>query len=75
MTALTVISVCVTVVLSLLGVATIFAGAWVKASRIDEMQKDINKIWEKLNTVAVLESRIEGIEDGIREIKDLLKHR
>jgi steroid 5-alpha reductase family enzyme len=73
MSGLEIIAICVSTVVGALGCATIFAGAWVKASRIDKMQEEIDKLWDKFSTVTVLEAKIEAIEDGIREIKQLLK--
>ena len=73
MSGLEVIAVCVSTVVGALGCATIFAGAWVKASRLDKMQEEIDKLWDRFSVVTVLETKIEAIEDGIRDIKDLLK--
>ena len=37
------------------------------------MQEEIDKLWDRFSVVTVLETKIEAIEDGIRDIKDLLK--
>lgn len=59
--------------IGLAAVAAIFAGAWVRTSRIDSMQADLDKLWEKLSAIPVLETKMVAIETGIKEIKDLLK--
>jgi len=54
------------------GVATIFVTGWVKASNIDEIKKDIEQLWGEVTKVTVLETKIESIEKGITEIKEML---
>ena len=45
---------------------------WVKASNIDEIKKDIEQLWGEVTKVTVLETKIESIEKGITEIKEML---
>jgi hypothetical protein len=80
MNALEILAICVSTVVGVLGVATIFAGAWVKASHledlqgeIDKVQAEVDKLWDRFTVVTVLETKIAAIEDGIHEIKELLK--
>lgn len=73
MSFLELVSVIIGVDVGLCGVAAIFAGAWVKASRVDKLEAEINALWGKINKIDVLESKIEGIEEGIRDIKHLLQ--
>lgn len=73
MNTLQVLTVCISCILGACGVATIFVNGWVKASNIADMQEDIDKLWEKVTKVSVLESRIESIEKGISEIKEMLR--
>lgn len=80
MTTITILSLCATFVVSVLGVAGMFTTAWVKASDIlklgerqEKLQAEIDKLWERFTVVAVLETKIKSIEDGIHEIKELLK--
>lgn len=80
LSGLEVVAICGTVVVSVLGVAAIFAGAWVKASdllklqnQLEKQQGEIDKLWERFTVVAILETKIKAIEDGIRDIKELLQ--
>jgi hypothetical protein len=59
--------------LGLVSIATIFASAWVRVSRIDKLESSVEELQKKFNRIDVLESKIESIEDGIAEIKELLK--
>lgn len=59
--------------LGLASVAAIFASAWIRVTRIDKLESSLEKLWEKFTKVDVLESKIQAIENGIDEIKDLLK--
>jgi hypothetical protein len=72
MTNLQLLITCFSGILGACGVMTIFAQAWVKATRIDKIEAEIDKLWEKLVTVSVLETKIKAIEDGIRDIKEML---
>lgn len=72
MTNLQLLITCFSAILGACGVMTIFAQAWVKATRMDKAEAEIDKIWEKLVTVSVLETKIKSIEDGIQDIKKLL---
>lgn len=53
-------------------IATIFASAWVRVSRIDKLESEVDKLWEKITEVHVLKTKLEGCERGITEIKELL---
>lgn len=59
--------------LGLISIATIFASAWIRVSRIDKLEASVDKISEKQNKVDILEGRISGIEKALQEIKDLIK--
>lgn len=58
--------------LGLIAVATIFASAWVRVSRIDKLESTVEKLGEKFSRVEILETKINAIEDGIEEIKNIL---
>lgn len=81
---LTLITVCVSIIVGILGVASIFVNGWVKASHITELRaetekkmadfkNDINQLWEKISEVKVLAAKMEAVEKGITEIKELLR--
>ncbi len=59
--------------LGLISIATIFASAWIRVSRIDKLESSLDKLWEKFTKVDVLENKIEAIEHGIDEIKEMIK--
>ena len=80
------LTICVSVIMGLLGVATIFVSGWIKASNLAELKKyaqdeieclrkDINQLWEKVSKVEVLSSKIETVEKGIDRIEKLLLER
>jgi peptidoglycan hydrolase CwlO-like protein len=61
-------------------VATVFVGGWVKASHIDEIKSEckdlrgeVNKLWEKVSKIAVLDSKLDSLEKGIIEIKEMIR--
>jgi hypothetical protein len=54
-------------------VATIFARAWIRVSRIDKLESEVEKIWERVTEVQILRNEIEVCKQGITEIKELLK--
>lgn len=66
-------AVCLSCILGACGVATIFVSGWVKASHISELKGEIDKLWERVIKVTVLETKIESIEKGISEIKEMLR--
>lgn len=59
--------------LGLAGIATIFASAWVRVSRIDKLETSVEELQKKLNRIDVIENQIESIERGIVEIKEMIK--
>ena len=80
------LTICVSVIMGLLGVATIFVSGWIKTSNLAELKKyaqdeieclrkDINQLWEKVSKVEVLSSKIETVEKGIDRIEKLLLER
>lgn len=73
MNNLQLLAVCFSSILGACGVATIFVSGWVKASHITELKGEVDKLWEKVIKVTVLESKIESIEKGISEIKEMLR--
>lgn len=80
------LTICVSLILGICGVATIFVTGWIKASQITcveakvdkevaSLRNEINQLWEKISKVEVLLNRMETVEKGIDEIKDLLRNR
>jgi Tfp pilus assembly protein PilN len=59
--------------LGLASIATIFASAWVRVSRIDKLEAEIDKLWERITEVQILKTEVEACKQGITEIKELLK--
>lgn len=59
--------------LSLGSIAMIFAKAWVRVSRIDKLEGEVDKLWERMTELQVLKNEITFCKDGITEIKELLK--
>ena len=65
--------VCVSLIIGITGVASIFVNGWVKASHISEVKEEIKELWKQVTKVNVLESRIESIGKDISEIKEMLR--
>lgn len=59
--------------LGLGSIATIFASAWVRVSRIDKLEAELDKLWERMTEIQILKNEITFCKDGITEIKELLK--
>lgn len=59
--------------IGLASISTIFASAWVRVSRIDKLEAEIDKLWERITEVQVLKTEVEACKNGITEIKELLK--
>ena len=83
MSYLHLLTVCVSLIVGFLGVATVLVAGWVKASHLEELKdyaekqieclrSDVNKLWEKVSTVAVLSSKLEAVEKGIDRIESML---
>jgi outer membrane murein-binding lipoprotein Lpp len=72
MTNTQLLTVCVSLVLGVCGVATIFVSGWVKASQISKLQSEIDKLWERVSEIAVLKSKLETIADDVKDIKKKL---
>jgi hypothetical protein len=64
---------CSSAILGVCGVASIFVSGWVKATHIAELKGEIDQLWKEISKVNVLESKIESIEEGIKEIKQLVQ--
>lgn len=84
MNYLSLLTICLSVILGVTGVATIFVSGWVKSSHLSdlrgytekqtkELRDDINKLWEKVSKVEVLSSKLEAVEKGIDEIKEMIR--
>lgn len=56
-------------------IAMIFASAWVRVSRIDKIEEQIEKLWDKLTRVEVLDTKMTVLEKHIEEIKELILKR
>lgn len=63
---------CISLVLGVTGVATVFTNAYVKASRLKAIEDEVKQLWQIVRTVTILETKIPYIENGIRDIKELL---
>lgn len=57
----------------LASVAVVFAKAWVRVSRIDKLEAEVDKLWERITEIQVLKTEVEACKNGITEIKELLK--
>lgn len=66
------LTICISTILGISAVATIFVGGWVKASQISKLQTEIDKLWERVSEIAVLKSKLETIGDDVKEIKKKL---
>lgn len=72
MSTLQLLSVCFSSILGACGVASIFVSGWVKATHISELKGEVDKLWEQVSKINVLETKINNIEDGIRRIEKML---
>jgi hypothetical protein len=63
---------CFSAILGACGVASIFMSGWVKATQITELKHEIDKLWEKVTKIGILESKIDSIEKGIERIEQKL---
>lgn len=59
--------------LGLVSIATVLASAWIRVSRIDKIEADVESLKKDSSRVIVLESKIIAIEEGIKEIKEMIK--
>lgn len=64
--------VCCSAIMGVCGVASIFVSGWVKATHIAELKIEIDKLWEQVSKINILETKINNIEDGIRRIENAL---
>lgn len=69
------LSVCVSLILGACGVATIFVSGWVKATHLSELKREVDQLWKEISKLNVLETKIEAIEKGIEEIKELIRNK
>ncbi len=78
------LTICVSTIIGVCGVASIFVAGWVKASRLSELRtdmekkntelvKDISVLWEKVTQVEILGSKLATIEKSVDEIKEMLR--
>ena len=78
------ITVCVSLVVGLTGIATIFAGAYVKAHHLDEIKdglekaqvyfrNELDKMWTEVTKVGILDSKLEGLENRMEEVISILR--
>jgi hypothetical protein len=67
------LTICVSLVIGVTAIASIFVNGWVKASHISELKVEIKELWNMVTKVNVLESRIESIGKDISEIKEMLR--
>lgn len=74
MTNLQLLTVCVSLIIGVLGVASIFVNGWVKVSQISELKTEIKELWAQVTKISVLETKVDSIEKGISEIKEMLRH-
>ncbi len=58
--------------LGLVSVATIFASAWIRVSRIDKLETSVENLTKNQTRIDILETKIDAIENGIDEIKKIL---
>lgn len=64
--------ICLSAILGISSVATIFINGWVKMANITELKTEIKELWAHISKVSVLETKLEAIDDKVSEIKDLL---
>lgn len=84
MSFISLLTVCVSLVIGSCGVAGIFVNGWVKASHITDLKAETNaeikclkteieELKNKVSDIKVVTSRLDGLEKGITEIKELIK--
>ena len=66
------LTICISTIIGISAVATIFVSGWVKASNLSKLQIEIDKLWERVSEIAVLRSKLETIGDDVKEIKKKL---
>lgn len=59
--------------LALISIATIFASAWVRVNRIDKLEDSMAEFRKQFGRIDGLDNKIEYIERGIVEIKEMIK--
>lgn len=59
--------------LGLASIAVVFASAWIRVARIDKIEIKLDELTNKSNKIDVLEAKIESIQSGIMEIKEILE--
>lgn len=69
------LEICISLILGACGVATIFVNGWVKASHVAELKKEVDMLWKEIGKLNILETKIEAIEKGIEEIKELIRNK
>ncbi len=67
------LTICVSLILGIGSVATIFVNGWVKASHLGELKLEVDKLWEKVTRIEVLSIKLEAIEKNINEIKEMIR--
>ncbi len=78
------LTICISVILGFCGVSTIFVTGWVKSTQlldlrleteksINILKSEISSLWEKLSKVEVLATKLESVEKGVDEIKEMLR--
>lgn len=58
--------------LGLVSIAIVFASAWIRVSRIDNLEDSVKDLLKNQSRIDILETKIESIENGINEIKTIL---
>lgn len=84
MTTFELLSIELTILVGTISIAAMGIKGWVKQSTIDRLEalqktldekfnRENEKLWKEISKVNVLEAKIENIEAGIQEIKQLLQ--
>jgi hypothetical protein len=60
---------CFSGILVACGVASIIVGGWVKSAHVSELRAEIDKLWEQVTRINILETKINSIEKGIERIE------
>lgn len=72
MTNIQLLIICLSAILGVSSVATIFISGWVKAANLNDLKLEIKELWSHINKVSILETKLEAIDKNISEIKEIL---
>jgi len=72
MTNIQLLIICLSAILGVSSVATIFINGWVKMANLNDLKQEIKELWSHINKVSILETKLEAIDKNITEIKEIL---